>query len=419
MVDYQLSADNPFAARERVRPMRDPMSWSIPVFRLFGIQVKVHIFFIIVVLGLFWRELLLLQYDNVWWLDKFLLTVVVLFGSVLLHEFGHCFGARHMGGEAREILIWPLGGLAYVEVPHRPKALFVMVAAGPAVNVAICLVCAIGISAAGFTPSINPTNVPLSGEFANHRDNRTYTTPDRVKLYKAGTTEEPSRDEFMKKREEYEKQNKSRLKPSDTEEYEKAATAMGYERAVAPAWVVWAYRIFWLNWALFLFNMIPAYPLDGGQLLQSIIWARTDHRRGVVVAAYTGFAFAIVFLIVSIAANESMFGFLALFMLYSASMKLMQLEMDEGPFGYDFSAGYTSLEKDDEPPPQPKRPGPIARWWQARKARKAAREAEQRQKDEERMDQLLEKIARSGQGSLTDEERQFLKRVSARKRNTS
>jgi Zn-dependent protease len=420
MVDYQLSADNPFAARERVRPMRDPMSWSIPVFRLFGIQVKLHIFFIVVVIGLFLRELMLLQYDNVWWLDKFLLTVVVLFGSVLLHEFGHCFGARYMGGEAREILIWPLGGLAYVDVPHRWRALFVMVAAGPAVNVLICVVCAVGISAAGFVPSINPTNVPLSGEFANHRDGRLYTTPDRTRVYKAGTTDEPTLKEVNKKVEEYEKQTNSRLpKKTDVDEYEKAAASMGYDRLVAPTWVVWAYRIFWLNWVLFLFNMIPAYPLDGGQLLQAVVWARTDHRRGVVVAAYTGFAFAIVFLIVSIAANESMFGFLALFMLYSASMKLMQLEMDEGPFGYDFSAGYTSLEKDDEPPPQPRRPGPITRWWQARKARRAARAAEERQKDEERMDQLLEKIARSGQGSLTDEERQFLKRVSARKRNTS
>ena len=32
---------------------RDPMSWSIPVFRLFGIQVKVHIFFIVIAIGLF------------------------------------------------------------------------------------------------------------------------------------------------------------------------------------------------------------------------------------------------------------------------------------------------------------------------------------------------------------------------------
>ncbi|MBN9122511.1 MAG: site-2 protease family protein [Planctomycetes bacterium] len=400
--------------------MRDPMSWSIPVFRLFGIQVKVHIFFIVITLGLFVRELTLLQYDNVWWLDKFLLTVVVLFGTVLLHEFGHCFGARYMGGEAREILLWPLGGLAYVDVPHRWKALFVMVAAGPAVNVLICLGCAGAITAAGFVPSINPGNVPLSGEFTNYREGRTYTTPDRTKVYKAGTGEEPSLEEIRNRVREYEKQHKSGLpRKTDVDEYAKAADSMGFERLVAPGWLVWAYRIFWLNWVLFLFNMIPAYPLDGGQLLQAVVWARTDHRRGVVVAAYTGMAFAIVFLIVSIAANESLFLGLSLFMLYSASMKLMQLEMDEGPFGYDFSAGYTSLEKDDEPPPPPKRPGFFTRWWQARKARKAARAAEQRQKDEERMDQLLEKIARSGQGSLTDEERQFLKRVSARKRNTS
>jgi len=188
---------------------------------------------------------------------------------------------------------------------------------------------------------------------------------------------------------------------------------------VASGWLIWLYRIFWLNMILFLFNMLPAYPLDGGQLLQSVVWARTDHRRGVVVAASTGMAFAIVFLIVSMAANESMFLALSLFMLYSASMKLAQLEADEGPFGYDFSAGYTSLEKDDEPAPRPKRPGPIRRWLDARKARKTARAAEETRRDEERMDQLLEKIARSGQGSLTDEERQFLKRVSARKRNTS
>jgi Zn-dependent protease len=400
--------------------MRDPMSWSIPVFRLFGIQVKVHIFFIVIAIGLFLRQLTLLQYQNVWWLDMFLLSFVVLFGSVLLHEFGHCFGARYMGGEAREILIWPLGGLAYVDVPHRPKALFVMVAAGPAVNVLICIVCAVAISAAGFVPSLNPLADPHRAEMTNWHDSRTYTSPYMVKLYKTGTNEEPTYKEYNERAKEYELTNKTRVpKHTNTEEYAKAVAAMGYDRAVASGWVIWAYRIFWLNLLLFLFNMIPAYPLDGGQLLQALVWARTDHRRGVVVAAYTGFAFAIVFLIVSIAANESLFLGLSLFMLYSASMKLMQLEMDEGPFGYDFSAGYTSLEKDEEPAPQPKRPGPLTRWWQARKARKAARQAEARQKDEERMDQLLEKIARSGQGSLTDEERQFLKRVSARKRNTS
>jgi hypothetical protein len=165
-----------------------------------------------------------------------------------------------------------------------------------------------------------------------------------------------------------------------------------------------------------LFNLIPAYPLDGGQMLQALVWGRTDYRRGVVVAAYTGFAVAIIFLIVSIASNEALFMGLSLFMLYMSSTKLYSLETEDGPFGYDFSAGYTSLERDDEPPPKPKRQGFIARWLQARRARKLHREIEERAADEERMDQILAKIAESGKNSLTDEERRFLERYSARYR---
>ena len=60
---------------------------------------------------------------------------MLLFGIILLHEFGHCFGARYVDGDAKEVLIWPLGGLAFVDVPHTPRALFIATAAGPAVNV--------------------------------------------------------------------------------------------------------------------------------------------------------------------------------------------------------------------------------------------------------------------------------------------
>lgn len=402
--------------------MRDPMSWAIPVFRAFGIQVKVHIFFFIIVIGLFLRQITLLQFDNVWWGDVFLLTVVVLFGSVLLHEFGHCFGARHVGGDAKDILIWPLGGLAFVDIPHRWKALFVTTAAGPAVNVVICLVCSTVILGSGFVPSLDPFTEPYSTELTNYRDDRVYSSSADAKLYKPGSTQEITPSELDAGMKEYTEQTgQSRLpRPNNRTDYDAAVKSMGFERAVAPVWVVWAQRIFWLNWLLFLFNMIPAYPLDGGQLLQSAIWARTDHRRGVVIAAYTGFGVAILFLIISIMANEALFLGLALFMLYAASMKLVQLDADEGPFGYDFSAGYTSLEKDDEEEaPRQKRPGFIKRWLEARRARRAAREAEQRQAEDERVDQILEKIARSGKGSLTDEERRFLERVSSRRRNTS
>ncbi|HEY1189710.1 MAG TPA: site-2 protease family protein [Gemmata sp.] len=399
--------------------MRDPMSWSIPVLRAFGIQVRVHIFFFVITLGLFFRQMSLPQYDAISWVDKLLFTVVLLFLSVLLHEFGHCFGARYVGGDAREILIWPLGGLAFTEIPNRWKALFITVAAGPAVNVLICVVCAAALLGGGFVPSLDPTNDPLTAQLSN-RDGRTYTSPSRVQLYYKGGRGEPTLDEFRDKVKGYEARHGAGSFPrhTDAAKYAEAIQEMGFERTVTPAWVVWAYRVFWLNWVMFLFNLLPAYPLDGGKLLQALVWARTDHRRGIVVAAYTGFGVALVFLVVSIAWNEALFLGLALFMLFEASRALMQLESEEGPFGYDFSAGYTSLERDDEPPARPRRPGFVTRWREARRARKAAAAAEAKQRDEERMDQILEKIARSGQGSLTEEERLFLRRVSDRKRKT-
>ena len=263
-------------------------------------------------------------------------------------------------------------------------------------NVVICLVCAVLMLVAGFLPSLNPIADPYRAEMKNI-DGRIYTSVYGHLYYLAGTKE---------------------IAPSDkinAENLEKKIV----EQTIAPTGVVWLYRIFWMSWLLFLFNLIPAYPLDGGRMLQSVVWARTNYRRGVEVAAYCGFAVSIIFLVVSIWQNEALFMGLALFMMYSASLALHQLEMDDGPFGYDFSAGYTSLEKDEERPRKPKKVGWFTRWRQARRARKLQLEAEERQRDEEQMDQLLEKIARTGKESLTDEEKRFLERVSARKRNMS
>jgi len=385
--------------------MRDPMSWSIPVFRAFGIQVKVHLLFFIFTIGMFLRQVGM-KGNPIWWVDVFLFTVVALFLSVLLHEFGHCFGARHVGGDAKEVLIWPLGGLAYVDVPHNARAHFITVVAGPGVNVAICLVCAIAMAATGYLPSLNPLKNPYIAEVYNYQEKRhetsRYGTP-------AGAVEAWARS--------LPAEMQRSLTPERIEEIVRQS---GIETREAPIGIVWAYRIFFLNWVLLLFNLIPAYPLDGGRMLQSVIWSRRDYRKGVVVAAYTGFGVAVLFLVVSIAVNEALFMGLSLFMLYESSMALYRLEMeDTGPFGYDFSAGYTSLEKDEEPPPRPKRAGWFKRWRQARLARRMQRENEERARDEERMDQLLDKIARTGKESLTEEERRFLERMSARRRNMS
>ena len=384
--------------------MRDPMNWALPLFRAFGIQVRVHFLFFIITIGLFLRQISL-PGDVLWWGDVLMFTVFLLFGIILLHEFGHCFGGRAVGGDAEDILIWPLGGLAFVSVPHNWKAHSYMIAAGPFVNVIICFLAGVILAGAGFIPSFNPVADPYVSEMKNYQDNRTYTSQYGLRLYLPESAESPPGYGGL-----------SVGKPADMME---VAVKSGYERALAPGWVVWLNRTFWLSWVLLLFNLIPAYPLDGGQLLQGFIWGRRDYRTGVTVAAYSGFACSVLVLIVSIAANETLFMGLALFMLFSCVLKLRSLEQEEGPFGYDFSAGYTSLDQDDDdnPKPKPKKQGFVKRWLQARTAKRLRLEAARRQQDDERMDQLLEKIARSGKQSLTDDERRFMERVSARYRN--
>lgn len=62
---------------------------------------------------------------------------LALFGIVLIHEFGHALACRQVGGNANRIVLWPLGGVAYVDPPPRPGATLWSIAAGPLVNVAL------------------------------------------------------------------------------------------------------------------------------------------------------------------------------------------------------------------------------------------------------------------------------------------
>lgn len=379
--------------------MRDPMSWAVTVFRAFGIPVKVHLLFVVVALGLFLRQITL-PGNPVWWADVFLLTVVVLFVTVLLHEFGHCFAGRAVGGEPTEILIWPLGGLAFVDVPQNWRAHTITAAGGPLVNLVVCILGGCAIAGAGFVPNLNPLADPYLAELRSPADGRTYTSEYGLRLYKPGTAEEvkPTAevlDRFAKK---------------------EADLGPGIERAKLPTWVVWVQRVFWLNWLLLLINLLPAYPLDGGQMLQGLLWARSGYRQGTAVAVYAGYLVAVLVLVASISMNESLLMGLSLFILYSCFTRLSTLEAEDGLYG-DFSQGYLSLERDEGPVPRPKKQNFLKRWLQVRAARRLQREIEQRQMDDERMDQLLDKIAKFGKAALTDEERRFMERVSARYRN--
>jgi Zn-dependent protease len=69
-----------------------------------------------------------------------ILIFVLLFSSVLLHEFGHCLGAWWIGGRAERIILWPLGGLAVLKDAHRsPYNEFIVTLAGPLVSLALAV----------------------------------------------------------------------------------------------------------------------------------------------------------------------------------------------------------------------------------------------------------------------------------------
>ncbi len=108
------------------------LGWSINLCRIFGIQLAVHVSFL----------LLLAWFAYSGWMEGgaagagwSLLLVTAFFACVLLHELGHSLTARRYGVRVPRILLMPIGGMAeFDRIPRRPLAEFLITAAGPAVN---------------------------------------------------------------------------------------------------------------------------------------------------------------------------------------------------------------------------------------------------------------------------------------------
>ena len=166
--------------------MLNPMTWSIPFFRLFGVQVRVHILFFLVTLGMFFREAFR-EGAYVATLDVFFFSIIMLFGIVLFHEFGHVFGGRSVGGDCEEVLLWPLGGLAYMSVPNDWRSNFITTVAGPLTNLVQCLLVAVVLACVGFIPSVIPWDNPYISPMYNFQDGRVYTSEYGFKLYEPNT----------------------------------------------------------------------------------------------------------------------------------------------------------------------------------------------------------------------------------------
>jgi Zn-dependent protease len=218
---------------------------SIRLFRFSGIDVFLHwSWFVVAIYEIQTRAG---SYSSVTWN---VLEYLALFLIVLLHEFGHALACRQVGGRANRIVLWPLGGVAYVDPPPRPGATLWSIAAGPLVNVAL---------------------IPVLGliTFLNHAELWTETGP-----------------------------NFGQLSPT----------------------------IFWINFGLLAFNILPIYPLDGGQILRSLLWFVIGRARSLMVATILGLLGVVAFIGLALLRGSIWYGAIAVFMLMNCWGGLKQAQ---------------------------------------------------------------------------------------------
>lgn len=116
------------------------MKWSLKIGRFAGIDVYLHVTFLLLLGFLAFAGGVFSGSRESW---PFIGLILSFFGCVLLHEYGHALMARRFGVRTRDITLLPIGGVARLErMPDKPIEEFLVAVAGPAVNVAIALILA-------------------------------------------------------------------------------------------------------------------------------------------------------------------------------------------------------------------------------------------------------------------------------------
>src|ERR1700751_4975561 len=94
-------------------------SWSIPVGRLFGIEIRIHLTFLFLLVFVWSTES---AAQDATAALRGLGLVGIIFGSVVLHQLGHALVARGSGIPAKSIILLPIGGITMVhQTPAPPR----------------------------------------------------------------------------------------------------------------------------------------------------------------------------------------------------------------------------------------------------------------------------------------------------------
>jgi len=361
--------------------MSDPWTWSVSLGRWSGTQVRLH-FLLLFFAG--WRLLdALLVAKPAPGTHPFLETAAwlsLLLLALAIHELGHAAIASRLGYEVEDIRLWPLGNLVGPAPSYgmRTSDSCLIALAGPLTSLTMTVISWLGLYLAGAQPVLNPFGNAL------------------------GTFGAPTLADGL----------------------------------VAPAFSeVWFVGWFgYLNWLLFLANLIPALPLDGGRVFRAALAGPgfgqpRDGAAGPLMARACVFVLVCAGLVRLVTANlttasarpsgaMTLFGLALLIEMMVRHESRMSEEgyFDDGLFGYDFSEGYTSLENSTQKV-RPRRESALRRWRRRRSEQRRLRRVAREAAEERRMDEILEKLHNQGRTSLTDEEHRFLIRVSAKYKN--
>lgn len=230
------------------------MGWSFPIGSVKGTVVRVHLTFLLLLLFIgfagYARGGSTAALGSV-------VYVLLLFGCVLLHEFGHVFAARRYGVQTPDVTLLPIGGVARLErIPEKPGQELVVALAGPAVNVVIAAVLFL-----------------VLGRFGDGA-------------------------------------------------FELADPRQGLlERLLAA------------NVFLVAFNLIPAFPMDGGRVLRALLAYRMGYAPATKIAAGVGQAFAFLFGLYGLFSGNPLLVFVALFVWLGAAGEAFAVETREAGRG--------------------------------------------------------------------------------------
>jgi Zn-dependent protease/CBS domain-containing protein len=232
------------------------MGWSFKLFDVGPTAVRIHMTFF----------LLLAWIGAIHWVRggaaeaiDGIIFIVLLFVSVLLHEFGHVLAARRYGINTPEITLLPIGGVASLErMPEKPHQEIVVALAGPLVTLLIVIVLMFVLGA--------------------------------------------------------------RFDLSQMTQLEQAQSTMTGRLAAA-------------NGALLIFNLIPAFPMDGGRVLRALLAIQLGYTRATRVAALIGQGLALVFGFIGLFGNPLLV-LVAAFIFLAASGEAGYVQSREYTRGY-------------------------------------------------------------------------------------